>query len=294
MERAVLESLIRPLAETGEVQFSLHHGGSTTQLTAEPAHRVSFGRRFATVEADGWHYHLNLEAIRAVAFVEQADFCVPVSYSLRFLDAAGESLLHAYFPSPYLEGEERTEYTPERLEVWQAQRVKWAEQDAMLAVTVTATGPTSASDRAAFDALLARLLPDALAQPRASLEVAVGTSVARVGGSRTALAVAVAADRLSVQCRSAAIEAGLRHVDYVRFVSVDGADAAATGLVDRTLRFCDSAGRALLRAALSDGGAFDALLARYGGQPGVQTMRVEALTRGAAQRPPAAREPVPV
>lgn len=291
MEMGRVEELLRELASSGQIGFTVHHGSSTAQLAPRAAQHVGVQDGWATVEAEGWHFHLDLSDVSSVAFVEQEDVCVPVSYSLRFLDGAGESLLHAYFPSPYVGEDERPiGYTPERLRAWHGARARWVGKPGFKVVTIKRAGP-AVSEREPFEKLLEQLTGELRESGRINFVVATGNSVFE-GFPLSVLEGPSVLDRwMTLHNKGLHLHVNFARVDFVRFTEERGGSGGHGLPLSFSIRFCNSAGRSLLKAFfpiphLDDEfqpcdlqpervAFFRDFQERYTFQPGVQTMLVQ-------------------
>jgi putative heme iron utilization protein len=88
-----------------------------------------------TVEAENWHFHISLDDVAAVQFVETKTHGERLSYYVRFSGHKEETLLRSYFPNPYLDENYRpTPLQPDRLQVFTDMREKYVGRDGIVFV----------------------------------------------------------------------------------------------------------------------------------------------------------------
>ena len=94
-------------------------GGAVSEMNARGMSEPEFKGRWAMIEAEGWHVHLNLATVDGVQFVENADHghdVMPKVYYVRFSSGDGATLIRFYFPNPWLDDDENpTEFQPDKL-----------------------------------------------------------------------------------------------------------------------------------------------------------------------------------
>ena len=130
-----LEKLIQDLARNERMLWVIGGGEVVSENTAKGMKEPTFADNYATVEADGWHFHLKMDSVVAAQFVEAEDHGVPYLYYVRFSDSKEETLLRVYFPNPYLdENEKATEFQPERLKLFEDFRDRHVGQEGIIFV----------------------------------------------------------------------------------------------------------------------------------------------------------------
>jgi putative heme iron utilization protein len=93
---------------------------------------------YVTMEADNWHFHLGLDSITGVQFVEAESHGNLMSYYVRFSNAQEETLVRSYFPNPYLDEDFNiTELQPERLEAFERMRDRYVGREGIVFVRRT-------------------------------------------------------------------------------------------------------------------------------------------------------------
>jgi len=124
-----LERLIRELSGLEQMLWVIGGGEVVSENTARGMKEPTFNNGYSTVEADSWHFHLKIDSVAGVQFVEAEDHGVPYLYYVRFSDAREETLLRVYFPNPYLdENDKLTEFQPERLKLFEDFRDRYVGQ----------------------------------------------------------------------------------------------------------------------------------------------------------------------
>lgn len=128
MDLDVLERLIGELASTDQVLVVIGAEAAVAEMRIQEATQSRFHEGWATIEAEGWHVHLNMKAVESAQFVEAEDHGhnIPRLYFVRLADARGEALIRFYFPSPWLDSAEKpTEFQPERLKLFEGFRDRY-------------------------------------------------------------------------------------------------------------------------------------------------------------------------
>jgi hypothetical protein len=99
------------------------------------------------VESGNWHVHFKPGTVEGVQFVvatDDAHTVIPKLYYVRLADGVGDTMVRFYFPSPWLDDDERrTEFQPERVAQFEAVRDRYVGREGISAVTRNA--PTSSA-----------------------------------------------------------------------------------------------------------------------------------------------------
>ena len=129
------ERLIRDLTSPAQMLWVIGGGGVVSENTGKDMKEPTVSDGYITVEADSWHFHMKLDSVTGVQFVEAEDHGVPFLYYVRFSDAKEETLLRVYFPNPYLDDNEKpTEFQPEKLKLFEEYRDRYVGQDGIIFV----------------------------------------------------------------------------------------------------------------------------------------------------------------
>lgn len=124
------EKLIRELASVDGMLWVIGGGEIVSENISKRMKEPAVSDGYITVEADSWHFHLKLDSVSGVQFVEAEDHGVPYLYYVRFADAQGGTLLRVYFPNPYLdENDNATELQPEKLKFFEDFRDRFVGQE---------------------------------------------------------------------------------------------------------------------------------------------------------------------
>ena len=139
MKREHLTRLIRELIDTGDMLVVIDSGAAVAEMHVAAMKKLEFQDRWAMLEADGWHIHLELDAVDGVQFVEAVDRFhdgIPKLYYVRLSDADDRTLVRFYFPNPWLDEQERpAEFQPERLRLFEGFRDRYVGQAGIVFVT---------------------------------------------------------------------------------------------------------------------------------------------------------------
>ncbi|MCH8190534.1 MAG: hypothetical protein IIC80_04185 [Chloroflexi bacterium] len=129
----VIEDLIRDLAKVPGIVWVVGSGPVVSENSSNGMKAPDFANGSVTIEADNWHFHLNLDRVDRVEFVEQDDphdARIPAMYLVRFAGAQGESPVRCYFPSPYRDDAgEISALQPEKLKTFEALRDAYAGRE---------------------------------------------------------------------------------------------------------------------------------------------------------------------
>ncbi len=87
------------------------------------------------MEADNWHFHLDLHSITGIQFVEAESHGDLLSYYVRFSGTQEATLVRGYFPNPYLADDfKKTELQPEKLRAFEEFRDRYVGRDGIVFV----------------------------------------------------------------------------------------------------------------------------------------------------------------
>ena len=129
---ATLE-ILRELAQDESVMWVVGGGGVVSENNSRGIKAPEVANGYATIEADNWHFHIGLEQVTGIQFVEAQSHGDLLSYYVRFSNQAEETLLRGYFPNPYLdENYQRTELQPEKLRAFEEMRDRYVGQEGII------------------------------------------------------------------------------------------------------------------------------------------------------------------
>ena len=91
---------------------------------------------YVTIEADNWHFHLALDNVTGIQFVEAESHGDMHSYYVRFSGPDyDDTLVRTYFPNPNLDdNEDRTEFQPEKLKAFEEFRDRYVGREGIVFV----------------------------------------------------------------------------------------------------------------------------------------------------------------
>ncbi len=125
--------LIRELAKTNQMMWVVGGGEVVSENNSEGIKDPELSDGYLTVEADNWHFHLGMDKITGIQFVEAESHGDLLSYYVRFSDAREETLLRGYFPNPYLDEDyKRIDLQPEKLKAFNDMRDKYVGRDGVI------------------------------------------------------------------------------------------------------------------------------------------------------------------
>ena len=130
--------LLRRLAQNDQMMWVVGGAGIVSENDSKGIKEPEVSGGYVTMEADNWHFHLGLESITAIQFVEAESHGDLMSYYVRFSnDGNGreETLVRSYFPNPYLGKDfERTELQPEKLKAFEMMRDEYVGREGVVFV----------------------------------------------------------------------------------------------------------------------------------------------------------------
>lgn len=129
---ATLE-ILRELTQDEAVMWVVGGGGVVSENNSRGIKAPEVANGYATIEADNWHFHIGLEQVTGIQFVEAQSHGDLLSYYVRFSNQAEETLLRGYFPNPYLdENYQRTALQPEKLRAFEEMRDRYVGQEGII------------------------------------------------------------------------------------------------------------------------------------------------------------------
>ena len=130
--------LLRRLAQNDQMMWVVGGAGIVSENDSKGIKEPEVSGGYVTMEADNWHFHLGLESITAIQFVEAESHADLMSYYVRFSndgDGREETLVRSYFPNPYLGKDfERTELQPEKLKAFEMMRDEYVGREGVVFV----------------------------------------------------------------------------------------------------------------------------------------------------------------
>ena len=125
--------LVRELAKDDSMMWVVGGGEVVSENDSKGIKEPEFSNGWVTVEADNWHFHLGIDTVTGIQFVEAESHEDLISYYVRFSNQKEETLLRSYFPNPYLdENNKRTELQPEKLRAFEEMRERYVGRDGII------------------------------------------------------------------------------------------------------------------------------------------------------------------
>ncbi len=127
--------LLRELAKDDEMMWVVGGGEVVSENNSKGIKEPELSGNYITLEADNWHFHVGLDKITGIQFVEAESHGDLLSYYVRFSNAKEETLLRSYFPNPYLDTDfNRTELQPEKLKAFEEFRDRYVNREGIVFV----------------------------------------------------------------------------------------------------------------------------------------------------------------
>ena len=122
--------LIKELTQNEEMMWVVGGGEVVSENNAKGIKEPEVGNGWVTIEADNWHFHLKLESIDGIQFVEANSHGNLKSYYVRFSHEWEETLARCYFPNPYLdENNNRVDLQAEKYQVFEETRDRYVGRE---------------------------------------------------------------------------------------------------------------------------------------------------------------------
>ena len=127
--------LIQQLAKDERVMWVVGGGNVVSENNSKGIKEPELSGGYLTVEADNWHFHVPVDKVTGIQFVEAESHGDLLSYYVRFSGDNEETMLRGYFPNPYLDdNNKRTELQPEKLKEFHDMRDKYVGRDGIIFV----------------------------------------------------------------------------------------------------------------------------------------------------------------
>ena len=125
--------LVKELAKDDRMMWVVGGGEVVSENDSKGIKEPEFSKGYLTVEADNWHFHLGIDSVTGIQFVEAESHEDLISYYVRFSNAKEETLVRSYFPNPYLDdNQKRTSLQADRLQTFEAMRDKYEGRDGII------------------------------------------------------------------------------------------------------------------------------------------------------------------
>ena len=127
--------LLRELAKSDRMMWVVGGGEVVSENNSKGIKEPEVSGGHLTLEADNWHFHLELDKITGIQFVEAESHGDLLSYYVRFSNAEEETMVRGYFPNPYLdESLKRTDLQPDKLKAFEAMRDQYLGREGIVFV----------------------------------------------------------------------------------------------------------------------------------------------------------------
>ena len=127
--------LIKELTKDERVMWVVGGGDVVSENNSKGIKEPEYSGGYVTVEADNWHFHIGLDKVTGIQFVEAESHGDLLSYYVRFSGANEETWLRGYFPNPYLDDDyKRTELQPEKLKAFNDMKDRYEGRDGIVFV----------------------------------------------------------------------------------------------------------------------------------------------------------------
>ena len=125
--------LIRELTKNDRMMWVIGGGDVVSENNSKGIKEPEVSGHNITIEADNWHFHLGLDRVTGIQFVEAESHGDLLSYYVRFSNDTTdkeETLVRSYFPNPYLDADfKRTELQAEKLHAFEAMRDRYVGRE---------------------------------------------------------------------------------------------------------------------------------------------------------------------
>ena len=123
--------LLRELTKDENKMWVIGGSRVSSENSAKGIKEPEVAGKYVTIEADNWHFHMALEDVTGIQFVEAESHGDMHSYYVRFSGPAyGDTLVRSYFPNPNLDSnEKRTEFQPEKLKAFEDFRDRYVGRE---------------------------------------------------------------------------------------------------------------------------------------------------------------------
>jgi hypothetical protein len=122
--------LLKELTSNEKMMWVVGGGQVVSENHAKGIKEPEISKGWATIEADNWHFHLGLDSVDGIQFVEANSHGNMKSYYVRFSKGWEDTLVRCYFPNPYLDdNEKRTEFQPERYQAFEEMRDRYVGRE---------------------------------------------------------------------------------------------------------------------------------------------------------------------
>lgn len=127
--------LVKELAKDDRIMWVVGGGEVVSENNSKGIKEPEVHEGSVTLEADNWHFHLGIDSVTGIQFVEAESHGDLLSYYVRFSNDKEETLVRGYFPNPYLDEKfQRTELQPEKLKAFEDMKERYVGRDGIIFV----------------------------------------------------------------------------------------------------------------------------------------------------------------
>ncbi|MDA1127507.1 MAG: hypothetical protein O2913_02265 [Chloroflexi bacterium] len=133
----IVMELLRELAKDEKKMWVIGGSNVSSENSSKGMKEPEVSGKYVTVEADNWHFHMDLDLVTGIQFVEAESHGDMHSYYVRFSGPGYEdTLVRSYFPNPNLDdAESRTEFQPDKLKAFEEFRDRYVGREGIVFVT---------------------------------------------------------------------------------------------------------------------------------------------------------------
>ena len=125
--------LIKELTQNDKMMWVVGGGQVASENSGKGIKEPEVSKGWVTVEADNWHFHLGLDSVDGIQFVEATSHGDMKSYYVRFSKGWEETLVRCYFPNPYLDDhEKRADFQPAKLKAFEEMRDRYVGREGIV------------------------------------------------------------------------------------------------------------------------------------------------------------------
>ncbi|MCH8799751.1 MAG: hypothetical protein IH963_02460 [Chloroflexi bacterium] len=128
--------LLRELTKDDKKMWVIGGSKVSSENSSKGIKQPEVSGKYVTIEADNWHFHLALDNVTGIQFVEAESHGDMHSYYVRFSGPDyDDTLVRTYFPNPNLDdNEDRTEFQPEKLKAFEEFRDRYVGREGIVFV----------------------------------------------------------------------------------------------------------------------------------------------------------------
>ena len=127
--------IINELTKDEAIMWVVGGGAVVSENNSKGIKEPEVSGGYVTVEAENWHFHVGIEQVTGIQFVEAESHGDLLSFYVRFSNDKEETLLRGYFPNPYLDSDnKRTEFQPEKFRIFEEMRDRYVGREGIVFV----------------------------------------------------------------------------------------------------------------------------------------------------------------